>query len=320
MSIKPIILLGSGNSGSGAVKDYLCTRGDLFDPLGGAEFRLIQEKGGLSSLHASMTTEFHPEKASYAVFEFIELAKRLGNSSKKLSIPPKVGYGFATRIPNYESAIACFINDITDCSFGITTLTDLLDLGTLDWIRYMTGRTPKFSRYLKPFPVTKEVFLERTSELFRHLFFENPADPKDKLGYVFDQAGSFWSPTSSTQYFGEHRKVIVVSRDPRDIYTQQFKLYRGGVSEFVKYYNSIMAHITSEELFSPCVLHIEFNSFVLDYDNEYIRLCDFLNIPHEITSKYDPKLSTKNVGVYKKFLAPEESDFISNNCVKVGKR
>jgi hypothetical protein len=24
--------------------------------------------------------------------------------------------------------------------------------------------------------------------------------------------------------------------------------------------------------------------------------------------------------VYKKFLTPEESDFISNNCVKVGKR
>ena len=42
MSIKPIILLGSGNSGSGAVKDYLCTREDLFDPLGGGEFRLIQ--------------------------------------------------------------------------------------------------------------------------------------------------------------------------------------------------------------------------------------------------------------------------------------
>ena len=319
MSIKPIIILGSGNSGSGAVKDYLCTRDDIFDPLGGQEFRLLQEKKGFSCLYKSLTSEFHPDKASYAIIEFTELVRRLGMPSKKFSIPPKLGYGFANRIPNYQSIMFEFIKDITACTFGITTLKDLFELNTLDWIRYMNGRTPKFDHYVKPIPITKEKFLERTKKLFDDLFFINPDYPMNKLAYVFDQAGSFWSPNSSTKYFGEQRKVIVVSRDPRDIYTQQIKLYSGEISDFVSYYNSTMVHITREEFSSPFVLHIDFNNFVLDYDNEYIRLCNFLDIPPNVKSKYNPKLSMKNIGVYKDFLTNEESNFILNNCVKVGK-
>ena len=57
MNAMPIIILGSGQSGSGAIKDYLSTRQDMFDPLSGQEFRLIQEKDGLSCLHKSLTSE-----------------------------------------------------------------------------------------------------------------------------------------------------------------------------------------------------------------------------------------------------------------------
>lgn len=314
----PVIILGSGNSGSGAIKDYLCARDDIFDPLGGQEFRLIQEKGGLSCLHRCLASEFHPDRASYGIIDFIELANRLGKSSKKFSIPPKLGYGFEDRIPNYQNSIKSFIKDITVCLFKLITLKDLLDFSTINWVKYMSGYHPKFDNYLKPIPVTQEVFFERSKKLFDDLFFKNPFYPKDKSAYVFDQAGSFWSPSSSTKYFGEKRKIIVVSRDPRDIYAQHFYLRKSNVSDFVKYYNGVMSHLSSEELFSPYVLHINFNNFALDFDNEFIRLCKFLNISCGVNSKYNPKLSIKNIGVYKDFLTPKESDFIINHCVKVG--
>ena len=318
MNIKPIIILGSGNSGSGAIKDYLSSRNDMFEPLDGQEFRLIQEKDGLSCLHKSLTSEFHPDKSSYAIIQFIELAARLGNSSKKISIPPKLGYHFANRIPNYNQEIQKFIQEITSCSFKVTHLRDLLNLRTLDWIRYMNGHMPKFKNLEKPIPVTHEVFHKSVKKLIDGLFFENKDYPKNKQGYIFDQAGSFWSPASSTQYFGDKRKTIVISRDPRDIYTQNINLYGGSVSDFIKYHNAIMAHISKDEWSHKSVLHIEFEKFVLHFKEESKQLCDFLDIDHSVSSSYDPNLSKNNIGLYKQYLTNKDSNLIMDNCIKVG--
>ena len=318
MKAKPIIILGSGNSGSGAIKDYLSSRNDMFEPLGGQEFRLIQEKDGLSCLHKSLTSEFHPDKSSYAIIQFIELAKRLGKSSKKLSIPPKLGYQFSSRIPNYNKEVNNFIQEITSCSFKITHLRDLLSLNTFDWIRYMNGRLPKFSNLEKPIPVTHDEFMKKAEDFISSLFFENSAYPKDKQGFIFDQAGSFWSPLSSTQYFGSKRKTIVVSRDPRDIYTQNINLYGASASDFINYHNSIMKHISNNEWSHESILHIKFEKFVQNYDEEYKLLCDFLDIDYLVKSNYDPELSKKNIGVYKNYLTEEDSNLILHNCLEVG--
>jgi hypothetical protein len=318
MTTKPIIILGSGNSGSGAIKDCLLLRNDIFDPLDGQEFRLIQEKNGLSCLYKSLTSEFHPDKSSYAIIQFIELARRLGNPSKKISLPPLLGYNYIQSIPGYYKEIEDFIHEISSSSIKVTHLHDLLSLGTLDWIRYMNGYIPKFKNIDKPIPVTKDIFLDKAQTLIKKLFFENKHYPTNKEGYLFDQAGSFWSPVSSTKYFGDQRKVIVISRDPRDIYTQNINLYGGGVKDFTKYYNSIMKHISKEEWFHDSVLHVEFEKFVLNYDEEYKRICNFLNINYEITSSYDPYLSRKNIGVYKEKLKEEDANLIMESCIKVG--
>src|SRR4051812_4280601 len=103
--MRPIIILGTGNSGSGAVSDYLMGRGDVADALDGQEFRLLQERGGLSSLHRSLTMEIHPDDAMYALIKFRKMAARLGAESRKIRIPPLLGYGFSRRIPAYDAAL-----------------------------------------------------------------------------------------------------------------------------------------------------------------------------------------------------------------------
>ena len=36
---------------------------------------------------------------------------------------------------------------------------------------------------------------------------------------VIEQGGNFWNPISSTIFYGNNRKIIIVSRDPKAIYS-----------------------------------------------------------------------------------------------------
>tara|TARA_Y100001958_G_C21248329_1_gene580898 strand:+ start:9932 stop:10885 length:954 start_codon:yes stop_codon:yes gene_type:complete len=317
--MQSIIVLGSGQSGSGAIKDYLIGRKDIFDPLDGREFRLIQEKDGLSCLHKALTSEFHPDKAMYAILKFKKLAKRLGRKSKKFRIPPKLGYGFSSAIPHYEESINKFINDITAYSFKVAPLRDMLEYKTIDWIKKISGILPN-SRKIpleKPIPVTTEVFYNAVSILFENLFQANNIKFDGISGLLFDQAGSFWSPYSSTKYFGKIRKIIVVKRDPRDIFTQNRHQYGGDLNDFINFYNSVMSHVSNKEWNEEKVFVINFEDFVIDYKNQEKKVCNFLKIDPSCQSTYNPSASKKNIGLYKNFLSKDESELMLNNCIKI---
>ena len=56
--LKKIIVIGSGNSGSGAVYDYLCSLKQNLPFLHGKEFRLNHDPDGLSDLYINNYTNF----------------------------------------------------------------------------------------------------------------------------------------------------------------------------------------------------------------------------------------------------------------------
>ncbi len=300
----PIIILGTGNSGSGAILDYLCGRGDVNDALDGQEFRLLQERGGLSSLHRSLASEIHPDDASYALIRFTKLAARLGADSAKLRIPPRLGYGFSRRIPGYDAAIAQFIKDITACTFGIFPLQDLLELSTLDWLRFMAGRQPRGRNITaqKPVPVPEEEFLHHAQTLIRSLFYAAPTSARP----AFDQAGSFWSPITSTLYFGAGRKVIGVTRDPCDVYAANRKRLLGGAEEFARYQTALGKLVAWDEWQHRDALLVRFEDFVLNHQQERDRVCALLNLNPAIASSYDWTQSARNIGRYKDVLTAKE--------------
>ena len=53
------------------------------------------------------------------------------------------------------------------------------------------------------------------------------------------------------------------------------------------------------------VLEINFEEFVLDYQNKTKEICNFLKIDPMVTSNYDPYISKKNIGKYKSILDKE---------------
>ena len=56
--MKTVIVLGSGNSGAGAVHDYLLSRNDFQSPFSGKEFRIVNDPDGLDELYNSLYKNF----------------------------------------------------------------------------------------------------------------------------------------------------------------------------------------------------------------------------------------------------------------------
>ena len=48
---KIVIIVSSGNSGGGALHDYLLSRKDFVSPIHGEEFRLIADPHGIENLY-----------------------------------------------------------------------------------------------------------------------------------------------------------------------------------------------------------------------------------------------------------------------------
>ena len=65
-----------------------------------------------------------------------------------------------------------------------------------------------------------------------------------KKNIVIDQGGIFLNPIASTKYYGQNRKIIFVTRNPKAIFSSMKRRnslgYPGNnVKVFVKWYNNI---------------------------------------------------------------------------------
>ena len=52
--MKIFIVLGSGNSGAGAIRDFLMSRKDFQSPFGIQEFRIINDPDGINDLYFNL--------------------------------------------------------------------------------------------------------------------------------------------------------------------------------------------------------------------------------------------------------------------------
>lgn len=308
----PISILGLGNSGSSAVVEYLKLRGDVIDPLDGQEFCLLQEKGGLVTLQKAISSNFNPTEAMYALIEFKSLCEQLGRRSQKISIWPRLGLDYSRRLRNYDLAIKTFLTGITACTARRFSFYDKVNFTLLDWIIFKLGYMPtnKNRVNLKPFPVNYSVFEDKAYQLFKDLF-ETPLSfdfPKYNF-YLLDQAGTFCAPVESTRYLGKKRKIIIVIRDPRDIFAER---QRHGKSpgEFINEYNSMIEHIDFEQWSDERVMVVQFERFVNDHKSVIRKMCQFVGLDPCVSSEYNPLSSTKNIGKWKNILNARDSKFI----------
>ena len=305
MSDKYVVIIGSGKSGSSAVFNYYSGRIDFDDPLNNNEFELIHDPCGMTYLDNSLNSEFSVNGASYAIDKFEDFAKDFASS-----IPHNKKSEYLKNINN-------FISNITLLSYKGMPRSEFERLGFFTKKKELIFRKInskiglRYTSGSMRMPVDGDIFFKEACKLVDSIF--EPHNSEKKI--IVDQGGSFWNPVSSTKYFGP-RKLLIVVRDPRDIFSE-FKV-RGfaypniNPHSFSSWYRGIMEKISKEEWSNSIVKIIKFEDFVLHHDKITTELNNFLNISNSLKSSYLEKKSLKNIGIYRKVLSSSEIKIIED--------
>ena len=311
-----IIVVGSGYSGSGALFDYLSGRPDVATAISGNEFRLGIDPGGLGDLSYALGEGFHPNRASAAIKNFYNLCRQYGRP--RSALPP--GLGYAELIPGYSDIVNAYMHALIDLEYRAMPFVELAQLSSLR--AYLVGLARRFyrRRNKKPpigtmkIPVSQEKFHQISETFIDHLLQRGGSDSRS-LSVLVNQAGSFWRPVSSTTWFGK-RNIVVVTRDPRDVYAD-FKrrgyAYPGAdVKQYVAWYKNVMNRIAMKEWNAKEVLHVQFEALTSNPDDECERMVSRLGLDAAVDSSYDLTQSYENVGRYLNELDDTEVTLIEN--------
>jgi len=302
-----IITLGTSYSGSGAVHDYLKGRGDLHNPMGKIEYQLPHMPNGLMALEAAAGGSFHTAISDFVITKFEECIPKL---CRKQSFW-RYGRNYDVLLPSFKILVQNFIDDVCVVNYPMD----------LNWHRlfrnplvYFLNELKKYFRLHKNPPntrllVSKEKFKE-AALIFHDKLFQINIINKPVL---LNQAGTGWNPIESTKFFC-NRKVILVTRDPRDQFSE-LKIYKKAhsVFGFIEWYKQMQNRI--DKINKPKLLKIKFEDFVLDNEKKVQEICAFLSISSEIFSNYQPTQSAKNINKYKSYLNTKEVDIIEKSLM-----
>ena len=302
-----IILLGTFYSGSGVVYDYLSGRGDLNDPLQGTEYQLPQMPNGLMTLEAITKKAFHPPTADFALNQFEKITKKLSQSETLW----RYGKDYASMIPLFDKVVEQFIKDICAAKLPMQ-LHWHRTMQSQSAIKYFFSKLKNYLGFIKIAPdtrllVSQEDFIIAAQKMHTELF----RTETDKRPILLNQAGSGWNPIESTKYF-LNQKVVLVTRDPRDQFAElkQFKK-AARVEGFIDWYKEMQQRLRQTD--NPILLRLRFEDFVNKYNEMVNVLCNHVSINYKTASSYEPNLSKKNIGKYKKILSHQEIDVIESN-------
>lgn len=307
---KFVIVLGTTYSGSGAVYDYLSGHQDCHDPLRGSEYLLPQLPYGLMSLRAATGQAFHHATADHAFRKFLMIAEILARPNGRFLF----GKNFEILLPGFMGEIRRFIDEITISRFPFRIAWWNIDKGLIEKLidlcleRFLRIERSVQSSYL---PVEESVFTEHAQKMHERLF-SIPSTSEHQF-ILLNQAGSGLNPISSTVFF-RRRKVILVTRDPRDQFAEMKRYKKAyNVGEFVKWYQAIADRISVNH---PDLYVVSFEDFVLNHAVRATAICDFAGISDGFSSAYSAELSKKNISKFRSVISVKESVEIEKHLAK----
>tara|TARA_Y100000590_G_scaffold304343_1_gene343162 strand:- start:175 stop:1125 length:951 start_codon:yes stop_codon:yes gene_type:complete len=310
--MKIFIVLGSGNSGAGAIHDYLLSRDDFFSPFKGKEFRLVNDPDGLDELFNTLYNDFSINGSANKLNNFNIFTKNYFYSN----------YNNKNKILNKQflNLTKYFISQIIKIQYNgspqfFFDKINLLKKINFYFKRFILKKDAKNIELLKMIiPVSQEHFIEESRKYLYEIFRQSDKF-EEKKNIVIEQGGNFFNPIESTKYYGSNREIIVVTRDPKAIYwsmkRRQSLAYPGhNIKLFVKWYKSVMEKVNFSE--NNNVIHIKYENFFLDFENQKKILCSRLNIDSKINDNFDLNFTKNNLFKFKEKLTDDEKRFIDN--------
>lgn len=316
---------GFGGSGSSAITDILKEFKDI-ESLGDFEFTIAHELDGLSDLEYYIVNNKHRLNSDAAIYRFNNLISRINN-------------GYSEYILNFNDISQDYIKNIIELKWDghwhnheirYSKLGRMIYFKLPTKIQKIKNRfkkskyeiVPKFK--LEPMffsCLSEKEFLDKTIE-YTNKIIKNikGIDSKNKI-IAMDQLVAPNDITRYSRYF-ENLKVIVIDRDPRDLYLLNEMYWKEGwipsseINMFIKWFKKTREcykDINNNEN----ALYIKFENLIYNYDFEINRIYNFLDIREETHIKkkkyFNPEISIKNTRLWNR----EDAKIYFENIKKI---
>lgn len=307
-------------TGASAVTDLL-SEFDEIKSYGWGEHRFIQDPDGIADLEYNIVENNHRHNTSHAIKRYIKLTK----SFKSFGY----GKGFFLYTDEFYRLTEEYVSSITELKARSWWIRDNIDKGFLyniivrgySFARKCLARTmgkkdtiyPSLSRLEYGYfsAISEDAFLQATREYIDGVV---SAANKDNKEYVILE--QLVPPTNCNRYirYFNDVKIIVVERDPRDVYLWEKERIKWGVvptktvDEYVKWFKITRKNSHQEEDKSR-VLRIRFEDLIYNYDETRKRIASFVGIAldnhtHQF-SLFNPEQSKKNTNLSKQIAGYE---------------
>lgn len=313
-------------TGSSAITDFL-SEFDNICSMTNYEFRFVQDPDGISDLEYNLVENHNRHNSGHALKRF-----------KKL-VDFNAGTFFNHRYESffdgqYKKLSYEYIDALTDFTFKGYWFYDLYDRGRVFYyskllpskvLRKLKMMDPESST-LNELPneitycskPTEEKFLNCTREYIDKLL--GVANKKNMPMVMVDQIVPPSNLNRYLRYFNDIQ-VVVVERDPRDIYLLAKYKWKDRVipvdspEVFCKWYEYTRSHRKTEHYNPEKVILVQFEDLIYHYDDTTKRIIDWLGLDEsQHTRKFaglNPANSIKNTQLWKQH--PEylkEADYI----------
>lgn len=309
--MKKIITCASyGGTGSSAITDLLKEFKNC-KSFGEFEFSFLHYPNGIRDLELSILNRNGRLNTSYEIYQFLKMNKKIQKVYKKY-------FG-----KNFMFLTEDYIKKIATVSWSGTS--ELYCNGEMKILKLKYKIINKILNFIKnkkegiyyqksDYPlyvsdISKEKFYEETQSYLQKLF-ENLDQEEKYERIVLDQLVPSSDIESYLNYIKDI-KVIVVDRDPRDLYILNREFWKEGwiprdINTYIEYFKTIRAHQKYEKEDKNKVLRIRFEDLVYSYEETLQKIILFLELNENdhINKKqfFNPEISIKNTSLQSKYL------------------
>lgn len=312
-----VSVVGYGCTGASAYVD-LIREFDVFEDLGSSsEFQLLKMTDGLIDLYNHVVIDKRALSQNSAINRFLNLYKNPGNYTLNKKTKGK-----------FKKLLKEFIDSVTSISWKGKSSFDPNDIrckiDTYPFSRFNSLVNFVFQKISKNFhypryktryftSVTSDEFCKKSDIFIKKLLKELGFKSENVLLEQFVDA---CDPDNGMQ-FVDKCKIIVVDRDPRDIYLLMNFIYKN-VPPFMPTNNSLDEFISfykmqrEKKSKSSNVLYVNFEDLIYNYESTTEKIKNFIGIDSEHVHKgkiFRPSLSINNTNLKVRY--PQYAEQIS---------
>lgn len=308
--MKLVTCTGYFSTGSSAVADLLDEYNDCSSPVSDYEIRFIYDPDGVADLEYHLVENHNRHNSGHALKRY----KRLVDFYCGSKLAPKNEAYFHGKWKEYSYQ---YINELTEFSYNGSWLYDYLDRGIgfhyFNSILRKVFKTDMLKNSITycSYP-TKEVFTKLTKDYIDKLMCV--ANEKGTGTFVVDQ---LLPPSDIKRYvpYFDSIKVIVVDRDPRDIfflekYIRKEQVLPTDVKDFCKWFEYTRRHRSIENVNTDYSILIQFEDLIYQYEATVRYIENFVGLntsDHTLCkTRFVPEKSINNTQIWRRMDLTEQ--------------